>query len=305
MLQKDIQVYLSYLESVKQYSQHTLNGYKRDLQKLSKYLSDQEIDKWKLVKEHDLRTFVNSERRRGLSPRSIQRILSSCRTFFEFLLTEGQIKLSPAQNISSPKLAQLLPKAMDADLVQKLLDFKAKGMIEVRDKALAELLYSSGLRLSEICKLNMEDLDTKERTCVVSGKGNKTRIVPVGKKAIQAIRDWFMYRSELKQSKATSTNAIFLNNKGNRISPRSIQLRLEKLCLMRGLPGINPHMLRHSFASHVLESSGDLRAVQELLGHANIATTQIYTHLDFQHLAKVYDQAHPRAQKRSNLKSDK
>ena len=297
MLQKDIQVYLSYLESVKQYSQHTLNGYKRDLQKLSKHLSDQEIDKWKLVKEHDLRTFVNSERRRGLSPRSIQRILSSCRTFFEFLLTEGQIKLSPAQNISSPKLAQLLPKAMDADLVQKLLDFKAKGMIEVRDKALAELLYSSGLRLSEICKLNMEDLDTKERTCVVSGKGNKTRIVPVGKKAIQAIRDWFMYRSELKQSKATSTNAIFLNNKGNRISPRSIQLRLEKLCLMRGLPGINPHMLRHSFASHVLESSGDLRAVQEMLGHSDIGTTQIYTKLDFQHLSKVYDKAHPRAKK--------
>ena len=297
MLQKDIQVYLSYLESVKQYSQHTLNGYKRDLQKLSKYLSDQEIDKWKLVKEHDLRTFVNSERRRGLSPRSIQRILSSCRTFFEFLLTEGQIKLSPAQNISSPKLAQLLPKAMDADLVQKLLDFKAKGMIEVRDKALAELLYSSGLRLSEICKLNMEDLDTKERTCVVSGKGNKTRIVPVGKKAIQAIRDWFMYRSELKQSIATSTNAIFLNNKGNRISPRSIQLRLEKLCLMRGLPGINPHMLRHSFASHVLESSGDLRAVQEMLGHSDIGTTQIYTKLDFQHLSKVYDKAHPRAKK--------
>ena len=297
MLQKDIQVYLSYLESVKQYSQHTLNGYKRDLQKLSKYLSDQEIDKWKLVKEHDLRTFVNSERRRGLSPRSIQRILSSCRTFFEFLLTEGQIKLSPAQNISSPKLAQLLPKAMDADLVQKLLDFKAKGMIEVRDKALAELLYSSGLRLSEICKLNMEDLDTKERTCVVSGKGNKTRIVPVGKKAIQAIRDWFMYRSELKQSKATSTNAIFLNNKGNRISARSIQLRLEKLCLMRGLPGINPHMLRHSFASHVLESSGDLRAVQEMLGHSDIGTTQIYTKLDFQHLSKVYDKAHPRAKK--------
>ena len=297
MLQKDIQVYLSYLESVKQYSQHTLNGYKRDLQKLSKYLSDQEIDKWKLVKEQDLRTFVNSERRRGLSPRSIQRILSSCRTFFEFLLTEGQIKLSPAQNISSPKLAQLLPKAMAADLVQKLLDFKAKGMIEVRDKALAELLYSSGLRLSEICKLNMEDLDTKERTCVVSGKGNKTRIVPVGKKAIQAIRDWFMYRSELKQSKATSTNAIFLNNKGNRISPRSIQLRLEKLCLMRGLPGINPHMLRHSFASHVLESSGDLRAVQEMLGHSDIGTTQIYTKLDFQHLSKVYDKAHPRAKK--------
>ena len=297
MLHKDIKIFLSYLESVKQYSEHTLNGYKRDLQKLSNYLTDQGIEKWKLVKEHDLRTFVNSERRRGLSPRSIQRLLSSCRTFFEFLLTEGQIQLSPAQSISSPKLAQLLPKAMDADLVQRLLDFKAKGMIEVRDKALAELLYSSGLRLSEICKLNMEDLDTKERTCVVTGKGNKTRIVPVGKKAIQAIRDWFMYRSELKQSKATSTNAIFLNNKGNRISPRSIQLRLEKLCLMRGLPGINPHMLRHSFASHVLESSGDLRAVQEMLGHSDIGTTQIYTKLDFQHLSKVYDKAHPRAKK--------
>ena len=297
MLHKDIQIFLSYLESVKQYSEHTLNGYKRDLQKLSNYLADQEIEKWNLVKEHDLRTFVNSERRRGLSPRSIQRLLSSCRTFFEFLLTEGQIQLSPAQNISSPKLAQLLPKAMDADLVQRLLDFKAKGMIEVRDKALAELLYSSGLRLSEICKLNMEDLDTKERTCVVTGKGNKTRIVPVGKKAIQAIRDWFMHRSKLIKSKETSTNAIFLNNKGNRISPRSIQLRLERLCLMRGLPGINPHMLRHSFASHVLESSGDLRAVQEMLGHSDIGTTQIYTKLDFQHLSKVYDKAHPRAKK--------
>ena len=300
MLQTDIKVFLSYLESVKQYSQHTLNGYKRDLEKLSSYLSNQDVENWKLVKEHDLRTFVNSERRRGLSPRSIQRLLSSCRTFFEFLLTEGQIQLSPAQNISSPKLAQLLPKAMDADLVQRLLDFKAKGMIEVRDKALAELLYSSGLRLSEICHLDMKDLDLKERTCVVTGKGNKTRIVPVGKKAIQAIRDWMMYRSELKQSKETSTEAIFLNNKGNRISARSIQLRLEKLCLLRGLPGINPHMLRHSFASHVLESSGDLRAVQEMLGHSDIGTTQIYTKLDFQHLSKVYDKAHPRAKKGKN-----
>ena len=266
---------------------------------LSSYLSNQDVENWKLVKEHDLRTFVNSERRRGLSPRSIQRLLSSCRTFFEFLLTEGHIQLSPAQNISSPKLAQLLPKAMDADLVQRLLDFKPKGMIEIRDKALAELLYSSGLRLSEVCQLEVQDLDLKERTCRVLGKGNKTRIVPVGKKAIQAIRDWMIYRSELKASKETSTHAIFLNNKGNRISARSIQLRLEKLCLQRGIPGINPHMLRHSFASHVLESSGDLRAVQEMLGHSDIGTTQIYTKLDFQHLSKVYDKAHPRAKKRT------
>ena len=299
MLYTEIKEFLSYLESVKQYSPHTLKGYERDLKKLSDYLSAQDIKNWKIVKEHDLRTFINSERRRGLSPRSIQRLLSSCRTFFEHLLIEGLIQLSPAQNVSSPKLAQLLPKAMDADLVQRLLDFKPKGMIEIRDKALAELLYSSGLRLSEVCQLEVQDLDLKERTCRVLGKGNKTRIVPVGKKAIQAIRDWMIYRSELKASKDTSTDAIFLNNKGNRISARSIQLRLEKLCLQRGIPGINPHMLRHSFASHVLESSGDLRAVQEMLGHSDISTTQIYTKLDFQHLSKVYDKAHPRAKKRT------
>ena len=299
MLYPEIKEFLSYLESVKQYSPHTVKGYERDLKKLSDYLSAQDIENWKIVKEHDLRAFINSERRRGLSPRSIQRLLSSCRTFFENLLIESHIQLSPAQNVSSPKSAQLLPKAMDADLVQRLLDFKPKGMIEIRDKALAELLYSSGLRLSEVCQLEVQDLDLKERTCRVLGKGNKTRIVPVGKKAIQAIRDWMIYRSELKASKETSTHAIFLNNKGNRISARSIQLRLEKLCLQRGIPGINPHMLRHSFASHVLESSGDLRAVQEMLGHSDIGTTQIYTKLDFQHLSKVYDKAHPRAKKRT------
>ena len=297
MLVTEIKIFLSYLESVKQYSPNTLKGYQRDLEKLSQYLSVHEVQNWKNVNEHDIRTFINTERRRGLSPRSIQRLLSSCRTFYEHLLTEGKIKLNPAKNIVSPKSAQLLPKAMDADLVQRLLDFKPKGMIEIRDKAIAELLYSSGLRLSEICKLDLEDIDLKERTCVVTGKGNKTRMVPVGTKAIQSLRDWIIYRNELLESKETQTNALFLNNKGSRISARSIQLRLEKLCLQRGLPGINPHMLRHSFASHVLESSGDLRAVQEMLGHSDIGTTQIYTKLDFQHLSKVYDKAHPRAKK--------
>ena len=297
MLQKEIQKFLSYLESVKQYSKHTISGYKRDLTKLSGYLLNIDIEDWQSVNEHELRTFVNSERRRGLSPRSIQRVLSTSRSFFEYLLIEGIIKLSPAQNINSPKSAQLLPKAMDADLVQRLLDFKPNGLIEVRDKAIAELLYSSGLRLSEVCTLDVQDLELKERVCRVTGKGNKMRVVPVGKKAIQAIRDWLIHRKELKNSKSSSSEAMFLNNKGKRISARSIQLRLEKLCAQRGLPGINPHMLRHSFASHVLESSGDLRAVQEMLGHADIATTQIYTKLDFQHLSKVYDSAHPRARK--------
>ena len=297
MLQKEIQEFLSYLESVKQYSKHTISGYKRDLTKLSRYLLKIEIEDWQSVNEHELRTFVNSERRRGLSPRSIQRVLSTSRSFFEYLLVEGIIKLSPAQNINSPRSAQLLPKAMDADLVQRLLDFKPNGLIEVRDKAIAELLYSSGLRLSEVCTLDVQDLELKERVCRVTGKGNKMRDVPVGKKAIQAIRDWLIHRKELKNLKSSSSEAMFLNNKGKRISARSIQLRLEKLCAQRGLPGINPHMLRHSFASHVLESSGDLRAVQEMLGHADIATTQIYTKLDFQHLSKVYDSAHPRARK--------
>ena len=296
MLDKEIKVFLSYLESIKQYSPNTIKSYERDLLCLSSFLSS-EYKSWKLVNEHEIRTFINSERRRGLSPRSIQRLLSSCRTFFEYLLNEGLIKISPAQNISSPKLAQLLPKAMDADLVQRLLDFKPRGITEIRDKALAELLYSSGLRLSEICRLNLSDLDLIERTCVVIGKGNKTRIVPVGRKAIQAIRVWLQHRSDLTTTKKTNTEAVFLNNKGKRISPRSVQLRLEKLCQLRGIPGINPHMLRHSFASHVLESSGDLRAVQEMLGHSDIGTTQIYTKLDFQHLAKVYDKAHPRAKK--------
>ena len=297
MLKEKINDFLAYLETVKQLSNNTTNSYRRDLDKFSDFLSDSDIESWQEVKESEVRSYVNKERRRGLSPRSIQRTLSSYRSFFNYLLQERVIDKSPAENISSPKSPSLLPKAMDADLVQRLLDFKPEGMFEVRDKAMAELLYSSGLRLSELCDLDLISLDIKERICRVIGKGKKTRDVPVGKKAIQSIRDWMLHRKELIESKQTETEALFLNNKGNRISPRSVQLRLEKLCVMRGLPGINPHMLRHSFASHVLESSGDLRAIQEMLGHSDIGTTQIYTKLDFQHLSKVYDQSHPRAKK--------
>ena len=297
MLKEKINDFLAYLETVKQLSNNTTNSYRRDLDKFSDFLSDSDIESWQEVKESEVRSYVNKERRRGLSPRSIQRVLSSYRSFFNYLLKERVIDKSPAENISSPKSPSLLPKAMDADLVQRLLDFKPEGMFEVRDKAMAELLYSSGLRLSELCDLDLISLDIKERICRVIGKGKKTRDVPVGKKAIQSIRDWMLHRKELIESKQVETEALFLNNKGNRISPRSVQLRLEKLCVMRGLPGINPHMLRHSFASHVLESSGDLRAIQEMLGHSDIGTTQIYTKLDFQHLSKVYDQSHPRAKK--------
>jgi integrase/recombinase XerC len=215
------------------------------------------------------------------------------------LVDENIVQLNPALAINSPKAANLLPKAMDADLVQKLLDFKAEGAIEIRDKAMAELLYSSGLRLAELCSLDLTSISIKERSCRVVGKGNKTRDLPIGRKAIQSIRDWLIHRNNyIKDENSEEVLALFLNNKGKRISPRSVQLRLAKLSKMRGLPVVNPHMLRHSFASHVLESSGDLRAVQEMLGHSDIGTTQIYTKLDFQHLSKVYDASHPRAKKK-------
>jgi integrase/recombinase XerC len=218
------------------------------------------------------------------------------------LVDENIIQLNPALAINSPKAANLLPKALDTDLVQKLLDFKAEGAIEIRDKAMAELLYSSGLRLAELCGLDLTSISIKERSCRVIGKGNKTRDLPIGRKAIQSIRDWLIHRNNfIKKDNPEEVLALFLNNKGKRISPRSVQLRLAKLSQMRGLPPVNPHMLRHSFASHVLESSGDLRAVQEMLGHSDIGTTQIYTKLDFQHLSKVYDASHPRAKKKDKI----
>ena len=298
MLQIQINQFLSHLKIVKQLSFHTLDSYKRDLQKFKNYIDEQEISSWPKVSEHDVRSYVNKERRRGLNPRSLQRLLSSIRSFFNYQADEGLISINPAHGISSPKAAKLLPKAMDTDLVQRLLDFKPKGNIEIRDKAMAEVLYSSGLRLAELCNLDLTSISIKERSCRVVGKGNKTRDLPIGRKAIQAIRDWLVHRSEfIKEPDINSEKALFLNNKGKRISPRSVQLRLAKLSKMRGLPSVNPHMLRHSFASHVLESSGDLRAVQEMLGHSDIGTTQIYTKLDFQHLSKVYDKSHPRAKK--------
>ena len=199
-----------------------------------------------------------------------------------------------AQNISSPKSSKSLPKALDADLIQKLLNFKPKTELETRDKAIAELFYSSGLRLSELQGIDIGDISIKERTCRVVGKGNKTRDLPIGRQAIKSLRDWILIREKYSTE---SDLAIFINKQGKRLSNRSIQARLKKLSTERGLPAVHPHMLRHSFASHILESSGDLRAVQEMLGHADIGTTEIYTKLDFQHLSKVYDKAHPRAKK--------
>ena len=293
MAESEVASFIDYLKVVKNFSEHTTKNYKRDLDKFIRFLSDNSTSLEK-CDEQDIRLFVNQERRKGLSPRSIQRVLSSCRSFFNYLVEHKGFEKNHAQNISSPKSSKSLPKALDADLIQKLLNFKPKTELETRDKAIAELFYSSGLRLSELQGIDIGDISIKERTCRVVGKGNKTRDLPIGRQAIKSLRDWILIREKYSNE---NDLAIFINKQGNRLSNRSIQARLKKLSTERGLPAVHPHMLRHSFASHILESSGDLRAVQEMLGHADIGTTEIYTKLDFQHLSKVYDKAHPRAKK--------
>ena len=293
MAESEVASFIDYLKVVKNFSEHTTKNYKRDLDKFIRFLSDNSTSLEK-CDEQDIRLFVNQERRKGLSPRSIQRVLSSCRSFFNYLVEHKGFEKNHAQNISSPKSSKSLPKALDADLIQKLLNFKPKTELETRDKAIAELFYSSGLRLSELQGIDIGDISIKERTCRVIGKGNKTRDLPIGRQAVKSLRDWILIREKYSTE---SELAIFINKQGKRLSNRSIQARLKKLSTERGLPAVYPHMLRHSFASHILESSGDLRAVQEMLGHADIGTTEIYTKLDFQHLSKVYDKAHPRAKK--------
>ena len=293
MAESEVASFIDYLKVVKNFSEHTTKNYKRDLDKFIGFLSDNSTSLEK-CDEQDIRLFVNQERRKGLSPRSIQRVLSSCRSFFNYLVEHKGFEKNHAQNISSPKSSKSLPKALDADLIQKLLNFKPKTELETRDKAIAELFYSSGLRLSELQGIDIGDISIKERTCRVVGKGNKTRDLPIGRQAVKSLRDWILIREKYSTE---SDLAIFINKQGKRLSNRSIQARLKKLSTERGLPAVHPHMLRHSFASHILESSGDLRAVQEMLGHADIGTTEIYTKLDFQHLSKVYDKAHPRAKK--------
>ena len=291
-ISKSVKHFLLFLKETRNYSDHTLKSYKNDLNKFDLFLKDNEVSQYSEINNSTVRNFLGLYRRKGLSPRSLARILSSLRSFFKFLKTEGNLLNDPTVGISAPKQESLLPKALDTDMIDKLLNFKPKNWIESRDKASMELIYSSGLRLSELCSLDLKDLLLEEQMCRVLGKGNKERICPIGSKAIEALQDWFSHRSKIAKD---DVKAVFVNKEGNRLGPRTVQVRLKKISLDRGLPYIHPHMLRHSFATHILESSGDLRAVQELLGHANLSTTQIYTKLDFQHLAKVYDKSHPHA----------
>ena len=281
-------------------SPHTRENYARDLLTLKAFCEKQKLEDWGALDVHHVRAFVSQRHRQGLSPKSLQRLLASIRSFYVFLQGEGVAKKNPAEGVRAPKAAKRLPDTLDADQMARLLEIPGDDPETVRDRAIMELLYSSGLRLAEMISAKLTDLDLGQGLITVTGKGSKTRIVPVGSKALQALRAWLKVRGQLAKLEDTT---LFVSVRGGRLSPRSVQARLEHWGRVQGVQqGVYPHLLRHSFASHVLESSGDLRAVQELLGHANISTTQIYTHLDFQHLAKTYDAAHPRAKKRTSSK---
>ena len=288
-----IDEFLSHLHVERRMSAHTLDAYRRDLIVLAEWAAAQQLDDLTAVPAEALRRFVAAEHRRGLSPKSLQRRLSACRSFYQWLLKHGRVIANPASGLKAPKAARKLPQVLDADEAVRLVEVPTDVPLGLRDRALLELFYSSGLRLSELCGLRWGDLDLRDGYVTVLGKGSKQRKVPVGSHARNALTAW---RVEQGGDEAAQ---VFPGRGGAPISQRAVQIRLKQLAQRQGLfKHVHPHMLRHSFASHILESSGDLRGVQELLGHADIATTQIYTHLDFQHLAKVYDAAHPRAKRK-------
>jgi integrase/recombinase XerC len=290
----DVAAYLEQLAHQRLASSHTLAAYRRDLATLRELLADQDIA---TAAEVQLRRSLMQLHGRGLSPRSLARTLSAWRGYFGWLVKRGAIERNPCVGIKAPKRSRPLPKALSPDQAKALLEAGGEGVLQCRDKAMFELFYSSGLRLSELAGLDKTaaaDLAVGEVT--VFGKGRKSRTVPVGEPACRAVQAWLAQRAELAKG---DEPALFVSRQGSRLTPRSIERRLAGWAQRSGLGvRVHPHMLRHSFASHLLQSSGDLRAVQELLGHASIAATQVYTHLDFQHLAKVYDAAHPRARKK-------
>ena len=295
MLNQSLHEYLNYLRTIKRYSSATLSSYKRDIEGFFEFLAKQEISDITQASIHDIRAYIASCHRKGLAESSMQRLLSSLRGFYKHLLKNNQIGSNPAVDVRAPKGAKKLPKVLDVDQVDRLLSGTSTSPLEMRDHAMMELMYSSGLRLSELVNLDLLDIDLRAGQIKILGKGNKTRYLPIGQQAREAVSAWLNLRESLA---VTGELAVFVNNRGSRLSQRAVQKRMREQAQRTELGvHVHPHMLRHSFASHLLESSGDLRAVQELLGHANISTTQVYTQLDFQHLAKVYDQAHPRARK--------
>ncbi|MDR9433226.1 MAG: tyrosine recombinase XerC [Spiribacter sp.] len=300
-LNQRLQQYLAHLRDERRLSALTCQHYARDLVAFASAIENQGIADWQRVDAEHVREHIAAGHRRGLAPRSLQRVLSSIRGFYRYLQREGLARHDPAADISAPRQHRRLPATLDVDTTARLLDAPADApnvpdSLALRDRALFELVYSAGLRLAEVASLDAADLAGTPEAIRVVGKGAKTRMVPVGRSAREAISAWLNVRNQVAR---VNESALFVSRRGRRLSHRSIQQRLNQLAQQRGLnQPVHPHMLRHAFATHLLESSGDLRAVQELLGHADISTTQIYTHLDFQHLAEVYDKAHPRARRK-------
>jgi integrase/recombinase XerC len=296
--------YLQHLTSERRLSPHTTEAYSRDLSLLINPLQQQAVTDVAQVREFHIRQLLAGLHGKGLSGRSLQRALSAWRQFFAWLGSQRLVDSNPVAAIRAPKSPRKLPKTLDVDQMNRFLSIDDNSWLAKRDHAMLELFYSSGLRLSELAGLDLVAVDLSEGLVRVTGKGNKVRVVPVGRVAVIALRDWLKVRAE-PLAPDTQQMALFIGQKGARLGARAIQLRLKHYSVKQGMDEpVHPHMLRHAFASHMLESSGDLRAVQELLGHASISTTQIYTHLDFQHLAKVYDAAHPRAQRKSGADPD-
>lgn len=287
--------YLRHLREERRYSPHTLSNYQRDLNAAIALMAERDVAEWGALTGPELRSMVATWHRRGQAPRSLSRRLSAIRSFYKYGITNGLFEHNPAQDIAAPKRDKPLPRVLAVDQADQLLAGKPQSAPEYGDQAMFELVYSCGLRLAEVIGLDLETVDQSNAQLRVVGKGGKERELPVGRQALSALRDWLKVRSTLAKS---DEKALFVNQRGTRMGSRTVQHRLKQMAQDRGLPlHVHPHMLRHSFATHLLESSGDLRAVQELLGHADISTTQIYTHLDFQHLADVYDKAHPRARR--------
>lgn len=287
--------YLKFLHFERGLSSLTRENYSRDIQQLFTLSDDIALDS---LQTTHIRRYIANLHSKGLGGKSIARMLSSWRGFFDYLMQRHGYPNNPAKGLRAPKSAKTLPQALSIEQAIKLVDVKEDDLLSVRDHAILELFYSSGLRLSELINLNIDELDFTEGTITVTGKGNKTRIVPLGNHAVTAIQQWLKMRSNLL-NQHPQEKAVFIGKQGKRMTARNVQYRLKDWAIKQGLDSsVHPHMLRHSFASHVLQSSGDLRAVQEMLGHANISTTQVYTHLDYQHLTKVYDTAHPRAKKK-------
>ena len=288
----DINEYLVFVSQVKNLSENTTKSYERDLKKLYLFLEKLNVTNYSDIKEEICSAWIGDLYSQNNKPKSIQRHLSSAKGFFRFLKKNNLISSSPFELVTAPKSSNTLPDVLSPEDVEQLLNFKPSNTIEIRDMAIVELMYSSGLRVSETVNINISDFEENMSFLRVIGKGSKTRLVPMGRFAINAINNWLNEREKI----SNNTDALFLNSKGSR-PVRSIQLRLKKMAIKQGLPPVHPHMLRHSFATHMLESSGDLRTIQELLGHSSLSTTQIYTKLDYQHLAKIYDKSHPRAKK--------